>query len=237
VIDVHGGPTAQAKREFSAIYQYLVSKGYVVLVPNVRGSTGYGRTYTMLDNLDLGGGPLKDVIACKKWLGEHANVADDRVAIMGASYGGYMALAAAAFTPTEFAAHVDYFGFSDLKRFVESYPPYWAVYSPFTHKKYGDPKNPAHAEYQYERSPLNFVERNQRPLLVVQGENDAVVPKEQSDRLVEALHGRDVPVYYLVIPGEGHGFSKTANRLKAYETTDRFLDRYIFHDKTVHVLP
>jgi dipeptidyl aminopeptidase/acylaminoacyl peptidase len=237
VIDVHGGPNAQATRAFSGVRQYLLSKGYVVLVPNVRGSTGYGKTYAALDNLDLGGGPLQDILACKRWLSSNAGVDGARVAVMGASYGGYMALAAAAFAPEEFAAHVDYFGISDLKSFVESFPPYWAVYSPFAHQKYGNPKDPAHARYQHERSPLNFVERMRRPLLVVQGANDAQVRKDQSDRLVKALEGRDVPVYYLVIPGEGHGFSKATSRLRAYEATDRFLDRHLLGDTTVQVLP
>ncbi|MFH1131579.1 MAG: S9 family peptidase, partial [Pseudomonadota bacterium] len=236
VIDVHGGPTSQSWREFRGIRQYLVSKGYVVLVPNVRGSTGYGKSYTQLDNLDLGGGPLQDIVYCKKWLVEHAMVDKDRVVVMGGSYGGYMALAAATFTPTEFAANVDFFGVSDLKSLVQSFPPYWTAFATYIYKKFGDPNNPAHAKYQYERSPGNFVEKIQRPLLVVQGENDARVRKDQSDRIVEKLRKRKVPVHYLIIPGEGHGFSKNENRLKAYETTDRFLDRYIFKDVSVQVL-
>lgn len=237
VIDVHGGPIAQAKRSFVGLRQYLVSKGYVVLVPNVRGSTGYGKTWTSLDDMDLGGGPLRDILACKRWLADYAGVDAERVGIMGASYGGYMALAAAAFHPTEFAAHVDHFGITDFKALVESYPPYWTAYSPFTFKKYGDPKNPEHAAYQRERSPLTHVQRIARPLLVVQGENDAKVPRDQSDRLVAAVRGRQVPVHYLVIPGEGHGFSKNANRLAAFEATDRFLDRYLLGDTSVAGLP
>lgn len=237
VIDVHGGPTAQSKRRFSALRQYLVSRGYVLLAPNVRGSSGYGKTYSALDNMDLGGGPLKDIIACKKWLVERAGVDKDRVAIMGASYGGYMALAAAAFTPGEFAAHVDYFGFSDLKSLVESYPAYWAVYASWTYKKYGDPKNPAHAQYQHDRSPIHFVDRIQGPLLVVQGANDIRVPRDQSDRIVRALRRAKRPVHYLLFLDEGHGFTKTKNRLTAYQTTDRFLHRYLFHDASVRILP
>ena len=228
VVEVHGGPVAQARRTYSGIRQYLLSKGCVVIVPNVRGSTGYGKRYTTLDDLDLGGGPLKDVIAAKNWLIDHANVDRDRIAIVGASYGGYMSLAAAAFTPREFTAHVDFFGISDFKSLLASYPAYWAAFSTFTYKKYGDPKNSEHAKYQYERSPLNFTERIERPLLVVQGGNDRRVPKEQSEMLVEKLKHRQVPVEYLLIPGEGHGFSQNDNRLRAYEAMDRFLDRYLF---------
>jgi dipeptidyl aminopeptidase/acylaminoacyl peptidase len=236
VIFVHGGPTAQSRRQFDPFRHYLVSKGYVVLVPNVRGSTGYGKTYTKLDNLDLGGGPLQDVVHAKKWLVKEAKVDENKVVVLGGSYGGYMALAAATFTPNEFAAHVDYFGVSDLKSLVESFPPYWAAFATFIYKKFGDPKNPEHAQYQRDRSPLNFIDKIQRPLLVVQGENDARVKKDQSDRVIAKLKERKVPVHYLVLAGEGHGFSRNENRLAAYRATDRFLDRYIFGDTSVEVL-
>lgn len=235
-IDVHGGPTAQSRRSFDAWRQYQVSKGIAVLVPNVRGSTGYGKTYTKLDNLDLGGGPLEDIVACKRWLVKEANVDEQRVVVLGGSYGGYMALAAATFKPKEFAANVDYFGVSDLKSLVESFPAYWATYATYIHQKFGDPKNPAHAKYQHDRSPLNFLDQVERPLLVVQGENDVRVKKDQSDRAVEKLRARKVPVHYLVIPGEGHGFSKNENRLAAFQVTDRFLDRYLFGDTSVEVI-
>ncbi len=237
LIDVHGGPTAQSRREFGRHRQYFVSKGYVVLVPNVRGSTGYGKSWTRLDNMDLGGGPLKDILACKQWLVKEAHVDPARVAIMGASYGGYMTLAAATFAPTEFAAHVDLFGVSDLKSLVESFPPYWAAFATFIYKKFGDAKNPADAQYQHDRSPANYLDKIQRPLLVVQGDKDARVKKDQSDRIVDGLRRRHVEVHYLVIPDEGHGFSKTENFQLAMETADRFFDRTLFGDTRREVLP
>jgi dipeptidyl aminopeptidase/acylaminoacyl peptidase len=236
VIDVHGGPTAQSRREFSNIRQYLLSKGYVVLVPNVRGSTGYGKSFTRLDNHDLGGGPLKDVVACKKWLIAQAHVDPAKVVVMGGSYGGYMALAAATFTPNEFAALVDYFGVSDLKTLVESFPPYWASASSFIYQKFGNPKDPADAKYQHDRSPVHFADRIVKPLLVVQGDRDARVKKDQSDRIVAELKRRKVPVHYLILADEGHGFSKTENLLAAFAATDRFLDRYLFGDHSIEVV-
>ncbi len=236
VFEIHGGPTYQYRREFSAWRQYLVSKGFVVVVPNVRGSTGYGKTWTRLDNRDLGGGPLRDVIACKQWAIAHAGVDPARTAILGGSYGGYMTLAAATFTPTEFAAHVDIFGVSDLKSLVESFPPYWTAGATYIYRKFGNPTDPADAEYQRSRSPLYFVDRVQRPLLVVQGTNDVRVKKDQSDRMVDALRARGIPVEYLVIEGEGHGFSKTENMVLALGTADRFLDRYLFGDTSVKVI-
>jgi dipeptidyl aminopeptidase/acylaminoacyl peptidase len=228
MLDIHGGPTAQSARTFRPFTQYLVSKGYVVLVPNVRGSVGYGKTYTSLDNKDFGGGPLKDVLACKAWLVANAHVDAQRVAIMGQSYGGYMTLAAATFTPKEFAAHVDLFGIVGLKSLVESFPTYWASSATYLYQKFGNPNDPKDAQYQHERSPLYFADRIERPLLVIQGANDARVKKDQSDRLVEAVRHNGVPVEYLVIEGEGHGFSRTENNLRALEAADRFLDKHVF---------
>lgn len=235
IIDVHGGPTAQAKKVFVGYRQYFLSKGWAVLVPNVRGSTGYGKTWMKADNLDLGGGPLKDVVACKKWLAQNARVDPKRVVVLGGSYGGYMALAAAAFTPGEFAAQVDLFGPSDLKTLVESFPPYWAAYATFIYRKFGDPKNPAHAAYQRERSPIHFVDRIRTPVLVVQGKHDLRVRRDQSDRIVAKLREKKVPVHYLLLDDEGHGFDATQNFERVIATTDRFLDRYVWEDTSVTV--
>jgi dipeptidyl aminopeptidase/acylaminoacyl peptidase len=227
VILVHGGPTDQAERVFIGLVQYFVSKRYAVLVPNVRGSTGYGKSWTRLDNKDLGGGPLKDVVACKWWLVANANVPDDKVAVMGGSYGGYMALAAEAFAPEEFAANVDLFGVSDLKTLVESFPAYWSADASFIYQKFGDPKDPRDAQYQHDRSPIYFVDRMTRPLFVAQGDHDARVKRDQSDRIVEALRKKGVPVEYIVLENEGHGFSRTESALRTFQAADAFLDRYL----------
>jgi dipeptidyl aminopeptidase/acylaminoacyl peptidase len=235
VIDVHGGPTGQSQRDYSTIRQYLVSKGYLVLVPNVRGSTGYGKSWTRLNNHDIGGGPLRDVVACKKYLVDQAHAAADQVVVMGGSYGGYMALAAATFAPDEFAAEVDFFGVSDLKSLVQSFPAYWAAASQEIFVKFGDPNNPADAAYQHDQSPIFFMDRVKHPLLVVQGDKDARVKKDQSDHMVDGLRSRSVPVHYLVLANEGHGFTKMENTLRAYGMTDRFLDHYLMGDDTVVV--
>jgi len=235
IIDVHGGPTSQSVRAFSAYRQYFLSKGIAIFVPNVRGSTGYGKSWMRLDNKDLGGGPLKDIIASKWWLVANAEVADDKVVVMGGSYGGYMALAAEAFAPEEFAANVDFFGVSDLKTLVESFPPYWAAFSTFIYQKFGDPKDPKDAAYQHDRSPIHFVGQMKRPLLVVQGDHDARVKKDQSDRIVDSLRSRGVAVHYLVLKNEGHGFSRTDSLLRAMEATDSFIDRYVLGDSKATV--
>lgn len=237
LIWVHGGPSAQSRRSFLLFPQYLLTKGFDVLVPNVRGSTGYGKTWTRLNNHDIGGGPLRDVVSCKKWLVARAGVPADKVVVLGGSYGGYMSLAAEAFAPEEFAANVDYFGVSDLKTLVESFPAYWTAFASDIYAKFGNPADPADAKYQHDQSPLHFADRMVRPLLVVQGDKDARVKKDQSDRIVESLRARGVPVHYLVLENEGHGFSRNESYQAAFEATDRFLDRYLLGDASVQVLP
>ena len=237
ILLIHGGPTSQSLRRFSPFVQYFASKGYLVLVPNVRGSTGYGKAWTALDNKDFGGGPLKDVVACKQWVIQNAGAVPDKVAIAGGSYGGYMVLAAATFAPTEFAAQVDYFGVSELKSLVEQFPAYWESGKAFIYAKFGNPNDPKDVQYMHDRSPLYFVDRVERPLLVVQGDKDVRVKKDQSDRIVEALKARNVPVHYLILKNEGHGFSRNESLIAAYGTTDRFLDRYLFGDTSVTVVP
>jgi len=235
ILSIHGGPTFQSFRRFSPFVQYFASKGYVVLVPNVRGSTGYGKSWTALDNKDFGGGPLKDVIACKQWVIQNG-VAPDKVAIAGGSYGGYMVLAAATFAPTEFAAHVDYFGVSELKSLVEQFPAYWESAKAAIYAKFGNPNDPKDVQYMHDRSPLYFADRIQRPVLVVQGDKDVRVKEDQSARIVEALKARTVPVHYLILKNEGHGFSRNESQIAAYGATDRFLDRYLFGDTSVTVV-
>jgi dipeptidyl aminopeptidase/acylaminoacyl peptidase len=170
-------------------------------------------------------------------LTQNASVASERVTIAGGSYGGYMVLAAATFAPAEFAAHVDYFGVSELKSLVEQFPAYWESEKAFIYAKFGNPNDPKDVAYMRERSPLYFVDRIQRPLLVVQGDKDVRVKKDQSDRIVEALKARNVPVSYLILHDEGHGFSRNESLVAAYGATDRFLDRTIFGDTSVTVVP
>lgn len=237
IVSVHGGPTSQSLRRFTPFVQYFVSKGYAVLVPNVRGSTGYGKSWTALDSKDFGGAPLKDVVACKQWLVQKAGADPARTAITGGSYGGYMTLAAGTFAPTEFAALVDYFGVSELKSLVEQFPAYWESALPAIYAKFGNPHDPRDAAYLHDRSPLYYADRIVRPLLVVQGDKDVRVKKDQSDRIVNALKARGVPVDYLVLTDEGHGFSRNESQIAAYGATDRFLDRYLFNDTAVQVLP
>ena len=145
---------------------------------------------------------------------------------MGGSYGGYMALAAATFAPDDFGANVDLFGVSDLKSLVGSFPAYWASGAAEIYVKFGNPKDPADAAYQHDQSPLNFLDKVKKPLLVVQGDKDARVKKDQSDRMVQGLKARGVPVHYLVLENEGtrlHQAGEHAAQLRADRPVPRSL--------------
>jgi dipeptidyl aminopeptidase/acylaminoacyl peptidase len=225
IISVHGGPMAQSTKSWSHLRQYLINQGYVVLVPNVRGSTGYGKTYHQLDDKDWGGAPLQDVIYGKKYLSTLDFVDSSKVIIFGGSYGGYMVLAALTFAPTEFAAGVDLVGPSNLTTFLKSIPPYWLPWVKYWHKEIGDPVKDKKI-YQ-ERSPLNYADRIVRPLFVIHGANDPRVKQAESDQIVAAARKNNVPVEYMVFPDEGHGLRKKENQIKAFKAVADFLNRYI----------
>lgn len=140
IIEVHGGPMFQSTKSFSPLRQYLINSGYVVLLPNVRGSTGYGKTYHILDDHDWGGAPLQDVVWGKKYLSTLDYVDTSKVVILGGSYGGYMTLAGLTFAPDVFAAGVDICGPSNLQTLLASVPPYWEPFIKYFHREVGDPK-------------------------------------------------------------------------------------------------
>ena len=152
-------------------------------------------------------------------------VAPDRIGIIGGSYGGYLVLAALTFRPQEFAVGIDLFGVSNWLRTLESIPPYWASERKALYKLIGDPQTDA--EYLRKISPLFHADQIQRPLLVLQGENDPRVLKKESDEIVAAARRRGTPVEYQVFPNEGHGFARKATLAKAYPAILQFLDKYM----------
>lgn len=227
IIEVHGGPMYQSTKSFSPLRQYLINQGYVVLLPNVRGSTGYGKTYYTLDDHDWGGAPLQDVVWGKKFLATLDYVDTSKVIIYGGSYGGYMTLAALTFTPEVFAAGLDEVGPSNLQTLLASVPPYWEPYKKYFYREVGDPKKDQ--KFLKERSPLFSADRIQRPLFVIQGANDPRVKQQESDSIVEAIKKRGGVVDYMIFPDEGHGLRKKENRIKAYNKMKEFLDQYIMN--------
>ncbi|WP_395943249.1 alpha/beta fold hydrolase [Brevundimonas sp.] len=222
---VHGGPGGQTRRGYSAMVQHLVNHGYAVLGANNRGSSGYGKTFFHMDDKKHGEADLRDIVAGGEWLRQQDWVADDQVAVMGGSYGGYMTAAALAFHPDAFAAGVDIFGVTNWVRTLESIPAWWGANRIALYDEMGDPATDA--ERHRRISPLFHTEGIDKPLLVVQGENDPRVLKVESDELVAAVRANGVPVDYVVFPNEGHGFTRRDNRITAQNAYLAFLDKYV----------
>ncbi len=225
VVLVHGGPGGQSTRGYSALIQHIVNNGYAIYAINNRGSSGYGKTFFHMDDKKHGDVDLKDVTASADWLKSLDWVADDRIAIMGGSYGGYMTAAALAFHPEVFDAGVNIFGVTNWVRTLGSIPPWWESFKEALYDEMGDPATDA--ERHRAISPLFHAANIVKPMLVVQGANDPRVLQVESDELVAAVKANDVPVEYVLFPDEGHGFSKKANRITASDAYLKFLDEHI----------
>jgi dipeptidyl aminopeptidase/acylaminoacyl peptidase len=222
---VHGGPGGQARRGYKAQVQFLVNHGYAVLDVNNRGSSGYGKTFYTADDRKHGREPLWDVVEAKKYLQSTGWVDEQKIGVMGGSYGGYMVLAALAFKPEEFAVGVDIFGVSNWVRTLQSIPPYWESFRKSLYKEIGDPNT--ELEMLKASSPLFHADKIRRPLIVLQGANDPRVIKPESDEIVEAAKKSGVPVEYVVFDNEGHGFTKKANEIRANKAILDFLDKHL----------
>jgi len=222
---VHGGPGGQARRGYKAQVQFLVNHGYAVLDVNNRGSSGYGKTFFTADDRKHGREPLWDVVEAKKYLQSTGWVDEQKIGVMGGSYGGYMVLAALAFKPEEFAVGVDIFGVSNWVRTLQSIPPYWESFRKSLYKEIGDPET--QLEMLKASSPLFHADKIRRPLIVLQGANDPRVIKPESDEIVEAAKKSGVPVEYVIFDNEGHGFTKKANEIRANKAILEFLDKHL----------
>lgn len=222
---VHGGPGGQSSRGYSAAIQHLVNNGYAVYAINNRGSSGYGKTFFHMDDKRHGDVDLKDVVASKAFLQGLDWVADDRIGIIGGSYGGYMTAAALAFHPEVFDAGVNIFGVTNWVRTLESIPPWWGSFRDALYDEMGDPATDG--ERHRAISPLFHAGQIEKPMLVVQGANDPRVLQIESDELVAAVRANGVPVEYVLFPDEGHGFQRKKNRITASEAYVKFLDEHI----------
>lgn len=225
IVWVHGGPGGQTRKGYSALIQYLVNHGYVVLGINNRGSSGYGKTFFTADDQKHGREPLRDCVEAKKYLASLPYVDGSRIGIAGGSYGGYMTLAALAFHPDAFNVGVDIFGVSNWLRTLKSVPPYWESFRQALYQELGDPAK--HEKMLRDISPLFHADKIKKPLLVIQGANDPRVIKPESDDIVQAVKKNKVPVEYVVFPDEGHGFTKKKNEVEAYSRMLNFLDQYL----------
>jgi len=222
---VHGGPGGQSRVGYSGFIQFLVNHGYAIYAINNRGSSGYGKSFYAMDDRKHGEGDLDDCVATKKMFASTGWVDPGRIGIVGGSYGGYMVLAALAFRPKEFAAGVDLFGVSNWLRTLESIPAWWGPARDSLYRELGDPK--ADADYLKKISPLFHADQIERPLIVLQGENDPRVLKAESQEIVDAVKKKGVPVEFLLFPNEGHGFARRDTQEKAYAATLAFLDKYL----------
>ncbi len=222
VLSIHGGPEAQERPLYQPLYQYLVSRGIAVLATNIRGSTGYGKSYQRLIQRDWGGGDLKDWDHAVKWLREQDWVDPDRIGVYGGSYGGFAVLSCVTRLPDHWAAAVDIFGPSNLVTFAKAVPPTWRR---MIKRFVGDPEEDA--DMLRERSPLTYIENVKAPLLVIQGAKDPRVVKPESDQLVEKLRSLGRTVEYEVFEDEGHGFTKRQNEIRAYTLAAEWLERYL----------
>jgi len=222
VVDVHGGPESQRRPSFGRVKQYLLSRGYAVFEPNVRGSTGYGKAYTHLDDVEKRMDSVADLKAGVDWLHDHPAVDPDRIAVMGASYGGFMTLAALTAYPDVWAAGVDIVGIANFVTFLENTGDWRRE---LREAEYGSLDEDR--ELLESISPINHVGDIAAPLFVLHGENDPRVPVSEAHRIIEGAREAGVPVRELVFEDEGHGFTKLENRIEAYAAIAEFLDTHL----------
>jgi dipeptidyl aminopeptidase/acylaminoacyl peptidase len=227
VVVPHGGPWGRDNWGYNAFAQFLANRGYAVLMPNFRASTGYGKKFLNAGNLEWGQKMQDDLTWGVKHLVAEGIADPKRVGIMGGSYGGYATLAGLAFTPDVYAAGVSIVGPSNLLTLLNSIPPYWEAIRIIFHKRMGDPNNPEGRAQLERQSPLNSAQKIKAPLLVIQGANDPRVKKAESDQIVVALRERGFPVEYLVAPDEGHGFARPVNNMAMFATAEKFLAKHL----------
>jgi dipeptidyl aminopeptidase/acylaminoacyl peptidase len=221
ILSIHGGPEWQERPTYnnSGMYQYLLTRGIGILAPNVRGSTGYGKSYQKLIHRDWGGGELGDFKAAAEYLRGLDWVDGDRLGVYGGSFGGFATLSCVSRLPEYWAAAVDIVGPSNLVTFAKAVPPTWRR---FMVEWVGDPET--EVDFLMERSPITYVDQIRAPLFVIQGANDPRVVKGESDQIVERLRERGVEVRYDVYEDEGHGFTRRSNMLKAMGDTVGFFE-------------
>jgi dipeptidyl aminopeptidase/acylaminoacyl peptidase len=227
VLFVHGGPWSRDLPDFSPTHQWLANRGYSVLSVNFRGSTGFGKAFVNAGDREWAGKMHNDLIDAVDWaIGER--IADAaRIAIYGASYGGYSALVGATFTPTKFACAVDLFGISNLVTFANAIPPYWRSWSPVLKTRMGDHTTEEGRTFLMSRSPLSRVDRIVRPLLIGQGANDVRVTAAESEQIVAEMQRRNIPVTYVYYKDEGHGFRRVENRRSFTAVVEAFLAQHL----------
>ena len=222
IVYVHGGPTAQTMNTFNRFVQYMANQGYLVIAPNYRGSTGYGKEFQQANLFDMGGGDLQDVLAAADWIKQTGYVDPKKLILMGGSYGGYMTMMGVTKAPETWAAGVPIVPFVNWFTEIQNEDP---VLQQSDLATMGDlEKNKALYE---DRSPINFVDRIKAPLYLLAGGNDPRCPKTESQQVVDAIKRRGGVVEYKVYENEGHGFAKVENQIDAYRRVADFLKAHV----------
>ncbi len=227
VLFVHGGPWSRDTWGFYPTHQWLANRGYAVLSVNYRGSTGFGKAFVNAANLEWAGKMHDDLIDAVDWAIAQGIADPKRIAIYGGSYGGYAALVGATFTPEKFACVIDLFGISNLVTFVNTIPEYWRPWQTLWKVRMGDYTTEAGQTFLQERSPLSYIDRIVRPLLIGQGANDVRVKASESEQIVTAMRQRGTPVTYVLYPDEGHGFRRAENRRSFTAVVEAFLAKHL----------
>ncbi|MDH4211321.1 MAG: S9 family peptidase [candidate division WOR-3 bacterium] len=229
LIECHGGPAVQKKPYFSYLFQFFLNDmGIAVIAPNVRGSTGYGREYMMLDDGYNRENSVKDIGALLDWIKEQPQLDRRRVAISGASYGGYMALAAMVHYGDRLTCGVDILGISNFVTFLENTGKYR---QDLRREEYGDERDPKMHDFLSRISPLTNANLIKKPMFIVQGLNDPRVPVSEAEQIVQAMRKNNVEVWYLLAEDEGHGFGKKSNRNFFQQAMTLFLEKYLIKKK------
>lgn len=228
VLVVHGGPWARDSWGYNPLHQWLANRGYAVLSVNYRASTGFGKDFINKSHGQWSRAMHDDLIDAVQWTVQEGIADPKRVAIMGGSYGGYAALVGLTFTPDQFACAIDIVGPSNLETLILSIPSYWKpLYSSMVKKIGGDPATEEGRAFLKEISPLTYVDRIQKPLLIAQGANDPRVKQGESDQIALAMSAKNIPVTYALFSDEGHGFARPENRLAFYAVTEAFLAKHL----------
>ena len=225
VVNPHGGPWARDTWGYRSEIQFLANRGFAVFQMNFRGSTGYGREFWEISFKEWGKSMQDDITDGVNWLIDEGIADPDRIAIYGASYGGYATLAGLTFSPDLYACGVDYVGVSSLFTFMETIPPYWELYRSMLYEMVGHPEKDK--ELLTSSSPLLHVDKIKVPLFIAQGANDPRVKKSESDQIVKALKARGIDVPYMVKENEGHGFYNQENNFDFYREMEKFLKKHI----------
>jgi dipeptidyl aminopeptidase/acylaminoacyl peptidase len=218
IVYIHGGPTAQTMNSFNRFIQYAANQGYMVLAPNYRGSTGYGKEFQQANLFDMGGGDLQDVLAGVDWIKQTGHLDPKKIAVMGGSYGGYLSMIAVTKAPDVWAAGVPIVPFVNWFTEIENEDP---VLQQSDLATMGDVvKNKALYE---DRSPINFIDQIKAPLLLLAGGHDPRCPKSETQQVVDAIKKRGGTVDYKIYENEGHGFARVENQIDAYQRVADFL--------------